>query len=365
MRIYNLWLRLPPGIRRAIGLTLRTLRLPVGRLHAAIGAPQADGFRSETPETPPAIEACLGDVRRAGLAGDYYEFGLFRGYTFWYARQAAARLGLADMRSWGFDSFAGLPPPRGGDAETGEFRTGDYACPRAAVEAALDRHGFDWSRAALIEGFYDRSLRPGLKAELGMGPVALALIDCDLYESTVPVLEFLADRLQDGSILMFDDYNCFGASDGHGERRAFREFLAAHPEWEARPLRSFGWHGEAFTLTRRAAPPGSGVLGFGQLGPGLGVAVDQGPDQVGGLGGPGPEGVVFVPGQGVGEDQVGDRGLARIPARLVPVDGEGDADGPVDRGHVQPGPAEIGLDGPRAVGVRQCLDEGHGRDSVG
>ena len=83
-----------------------------------------------------------------------------------------------------------------------------------------------------------------------MKPVMLALIDCDLYSSTVSVLDFLDNLLQDGSILMFDDWNCFGKSDERGERRAFREFLARHPIWRADPFVSFGWHGQSFVLSQ-------------------------------------------------------------------------------------------------------------------
>ncbi len=126
------------------------------------------------------------------------------------------------MRFFGFDSFAGLPRPEGIDATTEEFHEGDYRCDRQQVAASLTTYGFDWSRAELIAGFFDDSLRPALVQQHSMRPVAVALIDCDLYSSTVPVLRFLAPQLQDGSILLFDDWNCFGASDAHGQRRALR-----------------------------------------------------------------------------------------------------------------------------------------------
>ncbi len=223
----------------------------MGALRQVAGSPDSGGFKTECPDTLPALEESLGRVAAGGPAGDYYEFGLFRGYTFWYAQRVAARVGLTSMRFWGFDSFVGVPAVTSDEAAV--FRGGDYACDRRTVEANLTRYGVDWTRTSLVEGYYDTSLRHEVKVERGMGPCAVALIDCDLYESTVPVLEFLADRLQDGTVLLFDDYNCFDRSDDHGERRAFREFLAAHGEWEARPLRSFGWHGEGFTLHRRAA----------------------------------------------------------------------------------------------------------------
>ena len=82
-----------------------------------------------------------------------------------------------------------------------------------------------------------------------MKRVALALIDCDLYESTSQVLEFLAPLVDQGTILMFDDWNAFEADDHKGQRRAFREFLATYSGLSAKPSFSYGHYGQVFTLT--------------------------------------------------------------------------------------------------------------------
>ena len=39
--------------------------------------------------------------------------------------------------------------------------------------------------------------------------IAYARVDCDLYEPTVEVLQYLTDRLVDGAILFFDDWTYF------------------------------------------------------------------------------------------------------------------------------------------------------------
>ena len=43
--------------------------------------------------------------------------------------------------------------------------------------------------------------------------------------SACGVLEIVKPKLQQGTILMMDDWNCFGADNNQGERRALREFL--------------------------------------------------------------------------------------------------------------------------------------------
>ena len=249
--------RVPRGLLALAGSACRAVGLEARLLHWLIPASAADGLTTATPETPPALYRSLRRIAEQGPRGDYYEFGLYRGFTFWFAQQAADILHLRRMRFFGFDSFEGLPRPEGIDAASSEFQQGDYRCSRTEVVARLSTFGFDWSRAQLVEGFFVDSLRPSLTGPLSMGPVAVALVDCDLYASTVPVLSFLAPLLQDGTILLFDDWNCFGASDDHGQRRAFREFLARSAEWDAEPYLRFGWHGQGFVLRSRARRPDS------------------------------------------------------------------------------------------------------------
>ena len=211
-----------------------------------------DGLRTIIPHAAHrrgALVKTFRRVRATGLSGDYFEFGLYRGSTFAHAQRTAERhLPSSGMRFFGFDSFQGLPEPTGIDMATGEFGEGDFACTVEDVRAELDRRRVDWSRVHLIEGWYEDSLTDQLKAKLGTQRVAVALVDCDLYRSTVLVLGFLESLLQEGSILLFDDWDCFGRSDHMGERRAFREFLLANPRFTSEKWIRFGRRGQGFVM---------------------------------------------------------------------------------------------------------------------
>jgi hypothetical protein len=215
-----------------------------------LGIRQKSGFMTLTQGGVKAIDSAIDYLASNGPSGDYYEFGLYRGYTFWYAQHAADRAGLAGMRFFGFDSFAGLPDVQGQDRRAGVFISGDYSCTREEVERFVSSHGFDWSRATLVEGFFDSSLTAERKLQYRMGPAALVLVDCDLYQSTVPVLAFLADVLQDGTVILFDDWYCFAGAPDRGEPRAFAEFLEAHPEWRAEWLKDYPVYGKVFVMRR-------------------------------------------------------------------------------------------------------------------
>jgi O-methyltransferase len=209
------------------------------------------GFDTASHSLAPAIERCLSLIAAKGASpqGDYLEFGVFKGYSFWHAQQVANDLGLKGMRFFGFDSFAGLPAPRGVDRTyRGDFYEGQYSCSKAAVERNLEERGVDWSRTFLIEGYFSDSLTPELRAQHRLERAALVLIDCDLYESSTEALSFIEPLLDRGTILIFDDWNAFDADDRRGQRRALGEFLSRHPEMSLAPLFSYGHYGQVFRV---------------------------------------------------------------------------------------------------------------------
>lgn len=211
------------------------------------------GFHSLSPGAMGALDrafAKASEMRKADV-GDYFEFGLFRGRTFLHAAQTCQRMGLSDVHCYGFDSFQGLPPVEGVDVADGRFFEGQFACSRQEVEQNLTAHGLDWSRATLIEGFFDDTLTPEFKASLPRRRAGVVLLDCDLYASTITALEWLEDMLLDGAILLFDDWYSYGENEELGQQRALGEFLEKHPRWTAQPLWEFERHGKTFMLRAR------------------------------------------------------------------------------------------------------------------
>lgn len=207
-------------------------------------------FRTLSPGAPDAIFRALELARETDgtTPGDYYEFGVFRGYTFLAAQKASATLGLGDMNFYGFDSFKGLPPIEGIDNTNNQFFQGQFACSKDEVISNLESHGADLSRMVLIEGFYSESLTEDLKQHHPFQRAAVAFIDCDLYHATHDVLLWLTPFLTENSILVFDDWFSYGDSSDLGQPKAFHELLAANPHFRAEQLFTFKHNGNAFLL---------------------------------------------------------------------------------------------------------------------
>ena len=184
--------------------------------------------------------------------GDYLEFGIFRGFTLWYAQALAREMGTQRMRFFGFDSFFGLPPLRGVDRE-GEFQEGAYYSSRKEVEKYLIQHGVDWKRTFLLEGWFDKTLTEQTRRRYGLKKCSVCVVDCDLYESTRLVLEFVESLMVGQMLILFDDWHNFGNSPAKGEQKAFAEFLAGRPHLTAEPFVEFGGHGKGFIVRSRGA----------------------------------------------------------------------------------------------------------------
>jgi len=160
--------------------------------------------------------ALLGHALAASsLDGLVLEFGVRHGQSI---RHIASEAGQAVH---GFDSFHGLPAAWGGEPE-GVYST-DGELPDVPENVSLHA------------GLFEDTLGPFLDTH--PGDVRLCNIDCDIYGSTLTVLDALAPRINPGSVLVFDEY-LINPTWRDDEYRAFAEAVARYG-WKYRYL-AFG-----------------------------------------------------------------------------------------------------------------------------
>jgi hypothetical protein len=182
-----------------------------------------------------------------GIDGDYAEFGCHGGMTFFLAYQEVRRTRYPRIL-WGFDSFCGLPSQK----------TPEDAHPKwveGAMHTDLDEfhfickfNGIPLSDYRVVPGFYENTLKPDLTATKLPINICLAYIDCDLYSSTISVLNFLSPRLKHGMIIALDDYFCWSNCQLSGEKRAIKELFKENENFRLEPYVQFGWHGMSFVV---------------------------------------------------------------------------------------------------------------------
>lgn len=153
----------------------------------------------------PLIELCMRREKEAGLNGLILEFGVAGGVS---TRIIASNAQPRQMH--GFDSFEGLPWDWLGTHEQAGRYTQRGKPPRVPPNVVLHK------------GWFDQTL-PGFLAA-HPGPVSFVNVDCDVYDSTIYVLNQLRERFRPGSVIMFEEYYNYPNWREH-EFRAWQEFV--------------------------------------------------------------------------------------------------------------------------------------------
>jgi O-methyltransferase len=184
----------------------------------------------------------------AGPLGDYLEFGVYNGSSLACAFRAFNHVGARQARLFGFDSFEGLPPHATAE---GVWKEGEFRMDERFAREFLTARGVDWNRVTLVKGWFDETLNEETRRRHSIRKASLIMVDCDIYASTKPALAFCAPLIADRAVVFFDDWFSGGlAEKNEGEKRAFEEFLEAHPEFTAEEFGDYGWNSKAFVLTR-------------------------------------------------------------------------------------------------------------------
>lgn len=186
-------------------------------------------------------------LRVNSVEGDYLEFGsghLVRSFRLAYKYKVLENINL---RLFAFDSFEGLPEPEGIDKHN-QWKKGAMAVSIEEFRNILKSQNISQKEYRIIPGFYNKTLDGCSPSKYSIEKAAMVFVDCDLYSSTVSVLNFVKEVLTDGCIIAFDDWFCFNGDPAKGEQRAFSEFLKENRVISVSKYLSFGWHGMSFIV---------------------------------------------------------------------------------------------------------------------
>jgi len=133
------------------------------------------------------------------------EFGVWKGTTINFISSNI------EKPVYGFDSFEGLPEDWRDEYEKGAFKMDELPIVNKNVK--------------LIKGWFEDSIPPFISENQEY--CSFIHIDCDLYTSTKTIFNYLADRIKEGTVILFDEFfNYPGWKDG--EFKAFMEFVESN-----------------------------------------------------------------------------------------------------------------------------------------
>lgn len=152
------------------------------------------------------------------VPGDTAECGVFKGASSWLIMRHAGENPVGGVRQHHiFDSFEGISEPGNDD---GDYWTkGDLSCSQKKVAANLRE--FD------DRCHYHKGWIPERFDDVAQKKFAFVHIDVDLSQPTRDSIEFFYPRLNDGAVLVCDDY---GSAFCPGATKVMDEFLADKPE---------------------------------------------------------------------------------------------------------------------------------------
>lgn len=140
-------------------------------------------------------------LKIAPTTGLILEFGVASGRTIRHLGDQT------DRNVHGFDSFEGLPE----SWRTG-FAQGAFKQELPSVPGNVTLH----------KGWFNETLPPFIQQH--KESVAVLHVDCDLYSSTAVILSCLENRIQPGTVIVFDEYLNYPGWQQH-EYKAFLEFI--------------------------------------------------------------------------------------------------------------------------------------------
>jgi hypothetical protein len=189
------------------------------------------------------------------IRGDYHEYGCHRCRTFRMALTEARRHNPPEMKFWAFDSFEGLPA-LSSESSVEIWTRGALTTTEDDFLRMVREHGIYVDRVKTVKGFYadllSRAFQKTFVAD--ENKIALVNIDCDLYESAVPVFDFIDPLLQEGSVIYIDDlFAGFKGTPMKGVARAFLEYQQK-TRWRFVRHLDIGWWGRSYIVYLEKEP---------------------------------------------------------------------------------------------------------------
>ncbi len=177
--------------------------------------------------------------------GDYLEFGVFTGSSMSCAMQCAATAVVSEPGKtgfFGFDSFAGFGDLS--DEDKHPFFTNlNFKTSYSDVNRRLQKKARKNQTVRLIEGFFSDTCDGHSPESYGIGRARVILIDCDTLSGALSCLKFCSSVIQEGTVLILDDFFSYKGHQEKGVFGAFRQWNAVDGHLKFRQVASYGMGG--------------------------------------------------------------------------------------------------------------------------
>ncbi len=182
--------------------------------------------------------------------GSYLEFGVFTGSSFNFAMKVNKKIDKifekTNCEFIGFDSFKGFGKVNEDDKNP-SFTSETFSVDEEKVLRNIEKCA-KGQKYKIIKGFFEDTIKNKTAKDLKIDKIKIVMMDCDLKEPTKLALEFIKSSIQEGTIILFDDYAFFKGSKDKGEYGAFADFRKKYPQILFRRIFDYGYGSRAFIV---------------------------------------------------------------------------------------------------------------------
>ena len=170
---------------------------------------------------------------------DFYEFGTFEGRTLRSTVDIIEKLDLKINNIIGFDSLEGLPEEvldkkNQSTWVKGEFKVNNkYNNPEEYIKYLNLKKIEGYKNFKFVKGFYKDSLNEEIIKKENLKPAKFINVDCDIYSSTLEILEFIFKNklyIEGITLIRYDDWGGFYENSSSYEEEFSMGEARAHKE---------------------------------------------------------------------------------------------------------------------------------------
>lgn len=180
------------------------------------------------------IEECIIDIMNNNIEGDFIEAGVWRGGATIFMAGINKYYNL-NRKIYVADSFEGLPAPdpKYNDDDGDNLHKIEWlSIDLDTVKNNFNKYNLLDNNVIFVKGFFETSLQ-----NTAIDKLSLLRLDCDMYSSTIQVLEELYDKVSIGGYIIIDDYGCeaVACKKAVDDFRNNRNIIT--------PIKVIDWHG--------------------------------------------------------------------------------------------------------------------------
>ncbi len=163
----------------------------------------------------------------------FLEFGVASGDSFNMFYDLYEHNNILNVDFYGFDAWKGLPKEKNDLNNPNYWFEGEY---NIQLKSHLVEKFKNKNNVNFVNGWFSETLNHDLYNKIKNKFIGIVHIDCDLYTSTIEVLEFILSNklLKKGSIIIYDDWGAYHdkLGEGHdfecGEGKAHLEMMTKY-----------------------------------------------------------------------------------------------------------------------------------------